>query len=145
METPIIVGLLSFLGLLINSVLLIKTNKKINEANVNKVNSEATNLQILSASKLIQDLRLELERQSKQLDQLRDEVAELKSQEKVHLIEKLRLEEKIQSLVDENKLLKEQMDTNKKSYTDKIQRLNDKIKILSKELDSYTKSHEKNN
>jgi predicted nucleic acid-binding Zn-ribbon protein len=145
MNTSIIVALFSFLGLIINSILLIKTNKKLNDANVNKANSEATNLQVSSASKLINDLRKELERQSKQLEELREEVSQLKTQEKVHLIEKLRLEEKIQALVDENSALKIQVDNNKKSYSEKIQRLNDKIKNLSKELDLHTKSHGKPN
>jgi predicted nucleic acid-binding Zn-ribbon protein len=140
MEPTTIVALFSFVGLIINTLIIIKTNKKFNDANTDKTNSESTNLQVTSASKLIQDLRIELDRQSEQLKQLKAEVSELKNQEKVHLIEKLRLEEKIQSLVDENKTLKLQVESNKRSYTDKIERLNVKIKNLSAELDTYSKT-----
>jgi chromosome segregation ATPase len=139
MEPTTIVALFSLIGLVINTLLLAKTNKKLNDANTSKANSESTNIQISSASKLIQDLRVELDRQSKQLEELRQEVIALKDQEKVHLIEKIRLEEKIQSLVDENKALKLQVDNNKRSYTDKIERLNTKIKQLSSELEHYSK------
>lgn len=117
-----------------------RNNKKLNNSQTVRNDSESINLQINSASKIIQDLRIELDRQSKQLDQLKEEVTELKSQERVHLVEKIRLEEKIQALVDENKTLKTQVESNKRSYTEKIERLNVKIKNLSTELESYSRT-----
>jgi chromosome segregation ATPase len=140
MDTAVLISLISFLGMLINSFMTHRNNKKLNNSQTVRNDSESINLQINSASKIIQDLRIELDRQSKQLDQLKEEVTELKSQERVHLVEKIRLEEKIQALVDENKTLKTQVESNKRSYTEKIERLNVKIKNLSTELESYSRT-----
>lgn len=132
------------LSLVISLVVAIWTITKFfidRKANKNKLTAETDNLNISSSTLIMQQMREELARQDEKLKELKVEIELLKGQEKLHFLEKVRLEEKIQKLTSENESLRIMVEENKVSYTLKISDLNESIAKLTGELKLYKTKH----
>lgn len=128
--TAIIIAVLSLLGSLYATYANNKANKLKNSA-------ETFDIQIDSAKKIMEELRTELERQKETILELKHEINILKTQEKIHIIEKIRLEERIEVLMKENTSLQEQIDNNRNIYNQQIMGLDDQIAKLKGQLNRY--------
>ena len=119
-----VIGLLSAVTVsLVNNFSIRKLNKKLNDANVKKVNAEADNIIFELKNKTIKDLQ-------DQINQLRIEIEKLKNQEHIHLQEKVRLEQQIADLKAKNVKLVQQLNAS----NIEIEELQKKIKELTKSL-----------
>lgn len=127
MEIGIIVAVISLLSAvivsLVNNFSIRKLNKRLNDANVKKVNAEADNIIFELKNKTIKDLQ-------DQINQLRNEIEKLKNQEHIHLQEKVRLEQQIADLKAKNVKLVQQLNAS----NIEIEELQKKIKELTKSL-----------
>lgn len=126
----LLVAISALAGTLYQGYLNYKNTSKKNEAEASKAFAEADHIQIESATTIILQMRIQLDRQATEIKELQNEIQLLKSQEKIHLLEKIRLEEVIQKLTEENNDLRKMVEENKVSYTDKIEDLNNQIKTL---------------
>lgn len=134
----LLVAVIALSGTLYQAYLNYKNTNKKNEAEASKALAEADHIQIESATTIILQMRIQLDRQASEIKELQNEIQLLKSQEKIHLLEKIRLEEVIQKLTEENNELRKMVEENKQSYTTKIEDLNELIKSLQGELNTYT-------
>lgn len=134
MELTTLISIIALIGTLIQAILTYIANNKKNHA-------EAENLNANSSDIIIRNMRVELDRYGAQIKELQQEINILKTQEKIHLIEKIRLEERIQNLIKENEELRNMVEENKISYTSKILGLNELIEQLQKDLSVH--SHKK--
>ena len=126
----IIASISALLGTLYQGYITYKNTNKKNNAEATKALAEADHIQIESATSIILQMRIQLDRQASEIKELQNEIQLLKSQEKIHLLEKIRLEEVIQKLTDENSELRKMVEENKTSYISKIEELNQQISDL---------------
>jgi chromosome segregation ATPase len=130
--TAVFIAIISLLGSLYATFTQSKNNKIPNETN-------SFTAQINAAKVIMQELREELDRQKVIIKELKDEINSLKSQEKTYLIEKIRMEEKLEQLSLENTKLHFEIENNRILYTNQIDNLNIEIDSLRKELTKYKK------
>lgn len=136
----LLIAIIAVVGSLWNSYLINRFSKKKTLAETKKLEAESINIEMDAAQKIIQELKQELERQKEKLTELTVEIDILKKNETSHLYEKIRLESKIQKLVEENAFLQKQIEENKITYTTEIALLNVQIKKLEEELSKYKNS-----
>ncbi len=132
MEASLIVALIALLGTISGIITNYRLNRKINESQSKRIEIEADRLLFDYKNTVIKDL-------SEQLTILRKEVDVLKTHEILHLEEKLRLEQRIETLINENKQLQASIIENKESYDTDLKQLKAKIKLLEKEIGEYKK------
>jgi len=104
-----------------------------------KLKAEVFDIQIDSTRKIMEELRTELDRQKLKIQELTGEIVLLKSQEKIHIIEKVRLEERINVLTLENEELRLRVESNRIVYNQQLVALDDQIVKLKSELQKYRK------
>ena len=141
METSILIAIISLIGVIVNSFILHSNNKDKNKVHLLKNGIDARNTEMIIARELMEELRITVEEHKKKIKDLSQEIGSLKQKENFHKIEKLRLEEKISKLVQENKELKIKVSNNQTMYKKEIEILKDKIKTLSRDLNNYTDEH----
>ena len=122
-DTSIVVAVISLITALLTAMYARASNKKVNTANAKKLNAEADTLIYDLQNQAILNLQ-------DQINQLKKEVDSMRKQEHIHVQEKIRLEEKIFLLRNENTLLKENLKLSNKE----ISELNKQIKILRSDL-----------
>lgn len=132
MEASLIVALIALLGTISGIITNYRLNRKINESQSKRIEIEADRLLFDYKNTVIKDL-------GEQLTILRKEVDVLKTHEILHLEEKLRLEQRIEILINENKQLQASIIENKESYDVDLKQLKAKIKLLEKEIGEYKK------
>lgn len=132
MDLTLAAALLALLGTIASTITNYRLNRKINESQSKRIEIEADRLLFDYKNTVIKDL-------GEQLTILRKEVDVLKTHEILHLEEKLRLEQRIEILINENKQLQASIIENKESYDIDLKQLKAKIKSLEKEISEYKK------
>ena len=128
MELSLWVAIIGIVGTIINSFLI--SNSKFNGASAKKANAEA--------DKLIYDLKNEtIKDLQSQIDELKAEILMLKKQEFIHIKEKVRLEQIILNLTEQNETLRKSLETSSKE----ISHLTKQIDNLRLELNSFKNKH----
>lgn len=122
-DTAIVIAIIGFIGSLSASYVVKKANEKFNRASAKKINAEADQLIYNFQSKVITDLQ-------DQIDILKKDIQEMRNQEYIHLQEKIRLEEKIIILTNENFKLKQKLDVS----SEEISKLTNQLNIMKKDL-----------
>lgn len=130
MGIELIIAIVAAIGAIINTYVSSKLSKQLNESQSKRIEIEADRLLFDYKNTIIKDL-------SEQLTILRKEVDILNTHEILHLEEKLRLEQRIETLISENKSLQLSIIKNREAYESDIKQLNDKIKLLEQEINEY--------
>lgn len=128
MELSLWVAIIGIVGTIINSFLI--SNSKFNGASAKKANAEADKLIYELKNAAIKDLQ-------KQIDELKEEIVILKKQEFIHIKEKVRLEQIILNLTEQNETLRKSLETSSKE----ISHLTKQIDNLRLELNSFKNKH----
>ena len=134
METSLIIAVLSLLGVVIKSIYDYYQSKKTDSAIAHKLFTESNRIEYDTAINLVNTLKKEVDSYKKELEELRKIVKELRTTEESHMIEKLKLEGKIELLISENLSLRQQIEQNKLQYEDEIKILKEEIKKLQEKI-----------
>ena len=146
MDISIIISLVTLAGVLIKASFDRKDKKETLLLSSKKIDSDIMSTEITIAKELLDELRLTVEEHKHKINDLIEEINALKQQEKFDKLEKIRLEEKIRVLSDENNELKKQIKGNQTEYKKQIAGMKEQITKLRAVLKKYTDEHpEKNN
>jgi chromosome segregation ATPase len=130
MEPALIIAIISLLGMIVNSIF----NFKKNDASARRDLAEAKNIEYGTAIDLVNQLKIQVEEQSKKIDELKEKVEHLEQMEGKYLAEKRKLEAKVIELTSENEKLKARILSNKVNYTEQINKLQEELDLLEEKI-----------
>lgn len=131
MDIAIIVATISGIIAIINSYQL--HNSKLNKASEKKILAEADEIVFGLKNQIIIDLQ-------KQINELKEEIESLKSIEKVHVLEKLKLEQIILGLNKKNQKLEKALHDSDLE----VANLTIEVEMLRKEVEKFKKQYRNN-
>lgn len=135
MDFSLIVAFIAIIGTLLNTYLNKKTNSKIDVASARKLDIEGDEMLFEFKNKVIAELQ-------HQINDLKRELLLVKEQNAIHITEKIRLEVRIEGLVEKNNLLRNRIMLDSKVHEKELMELRSRIEIINRELQQYKKQHE---
>lgn len=132
MEPSTLIALISLSGVVGKALFDYYKNKKLDSASANKTNEEAKTVEYDRAISLVHTLEERISIQKNEIDDLYKQLKELKENEGTHLLEKVKLEAKVELLIGENTSLRREVESNKIMYETKIEELGKEIESLKK-------------
>lgn len=134
MDISLVIAILSIVGTLINTYFQNRNKQKIENASARKLNIEGDEMLFAFKNKIIAELQ-------QQIDEVKKELQLVKEQNAIHITEKIRLEVRIEGLVEENNLLKNKLLLDSKIHKQELDSLKNRIYELNKDLQQYKKNH----